>query len=476
MRSLLFAAASAGLLVLVYPGFDFAWLAPVCLAPLLAAMAGEPSTGRRLLIGWIAGIVYWGGACYWIRDVLVMYGGLAGPGAWGAFGIFCGAKAVHLAVFCAMAGPLMNRWYAIPAAAALWTGLERTHGPLGFAWLTLGNAGIDMAVPLRMAPFTGVYGVSFVLLMMNAAVALLWLRRPRRELLWLAALPLLFLVPRLPSRQQGTRSVALVQPNVPMHAEWTEQSMRGLHDRMSRLSLETALAPGEPPPDLLAWPESPAPIYFETDATFRARAQELARLVKAPFLFGTVGYTKEQAPLNSAMMLDAAGEPAGRYDKINLVPFGEFIPPFFSFVQRITQESGDFAPGREIVIMPAGRDRVGPFICYESAFPHFVREFAARGATVFVNMSNDGYFGRTAAREQHLLVARMRAVENRRWLVRPTNDGYTSVIDPAGRITDLWPPHEQRSGRMRYGVIEEKTLYTRAGDWFAWLCLAAGVS
>ncbi len=475
-REIPLAILSAVLLILVFPRFDVAMLAPVCLAPLLVASAAQPRASRRFLAGWLAGVVSWFGLCYWIRNVLDAYGGLAGAGAWGAFLLFCAAKAVHMGVFATLAGPLVGRWYAIPAIAALWTGIERTHGPLGFAWLALGNAAIDMGALARVAPWTGVYGASFLLAMMSAAVALALLRRPRRELAWLLALPLLFALPGLPAPERGTRSAAVVQPNLPMHATWTETTMREMHDRLARLSLDAALAAGEPPANVLVWPETPAPIYFETDPKFADQARQVARLARAPFLFGTVAYTGDKAPLNSAQMLTPVGEPAGRYDKMRLVPFGEFIPPLFGFIQRITQEAGDFSPGREIVLFPVGGERVGAFICYESAFPDHVRQFAARGATVLFNLTNDGYFGPTAAREQHLLLARMRAVENRRWIVRPANDGITASIDPAGRIAGQWPSFAERSGRLRYSPESSTTLYTRHGDWFAWLCLASGLA
>ncbi len=123
-----------------------------------------------------------------------------------------------------------------------------------------------------------------------------------------------------------------------------------------------------------------------------------------------------------------------RYDKIKLVPFGEFVPDIFGWVNRITKEAGDFAPGERVVEFPVNGHRIGAFICYESAFPDLVRQFASDGAEVLVNLSNDGYFGHSAAREQHLELVRMRAAENRRWILRATNDGITATIDPAGRV------------------------------------------
>src|SRR5262249_3620772 len=161
------------------------------------------------------------------------------------------------------------------------------------------------------------------------------------------------------------------------------------------------------------------------DRAFRDYAAQIARLARTDFLFGAVGRAVDGAPLNSAQMVDSAGNLVDRYDKIKLVPFGEFVPPPFGFVNRITNEAGAFESGSRVVIFPKAEHHIGAFICYESVFPDLVRQFASNGAEVLVNLSNDGYFGHSAAREQHLSLVRMRAAENRRWILRATNDGFT---------------------------------------------------
>lgn len=476
--NLLLGIVSALLLVAIHPGLNLAFLAPVALAPLLYAVAREPNWKARLLLGELTGIVYWFGLCYWIQFVLEVHGGMGRWGGWATFLLFCFAKGAHMAVFAAVARPLLNSAWALLGVPALWVGLERTHGPLGFPWLTLGNAGIEMGIPMRLVPLVGVYGVSFVFAMMSAAVALALLRRPRKQLAPLLALGLLFLAPPLPDFERGNEIAVTVQPNVPQDApRWTPDMARELVNRMAVLSLEGALQ--HKGARLLLWPESPAPFYFEHDSYFREQAQKLARDTKLFFLFGDVAFGPTDRPSNASRLLNSRGEMVARYDKMNLVPFGEFVPWPFTFVNRITQEAGDFVPGEKLVVMPMGIHELGVFICYESAFPHFVREFARAGADVLVNLTNDGYFGRTAARQQHLQLARMRAVENRRWVLRPTNDGVTASIDPAGRIVDRLPPYEQLSGKLQYKFIREQSFYTRFGDWFAWLCLlgaAAGAA
>lgn len=471
----LLAAGSAIFSILVHPRFDLVWLAPLCLVPLLIALDRETGFWRRFLLGWLAGFLFWFGVCYWIQTVLQDYGGVGAAGAWGIFLLFCLAKGLHWAVFAAPAGLLLRGWWTIPAVAALWTGMERTNGPFGFAWLCLGNAGIDMGVPMRLAPYVGVYGLSFVFAMMNAAVALVMLRRNRMHLVPLAALALLFLLPAMPEAEQGKEIAVTVQPNIQEKQQWTQETKEETIRRMGILALNEAIR-RNPGPNVMLWPEAPAPFYYESDPFFRDQVAQLTRLTRATLIFAGVSHTPQGAPLNSAYMVDSAGEYAGRYDKMYLVPFGEYVPPFLGLANRITDEAGDFTPGTRLTTFgTSSGQRIGAFICYESAFPHFVREFALAGAGLLVNLSNDGYFGTSSAREQHLALVRMRAAENRRWLVRATNDGITAAIDPAGRVMQRLTPYKEAAGRLRFSYQKDVTAYTRNGDWFAWGCLVVGM-
>src|SRR5207248_8147681 len=141
------ALASAALLILTFPGFSLAWLAPFAMAPMLLAVARERGWRMRFLLGWSAGVVYWSGVCNWIQYDLAVHGGVGQVTGWALFVLFAVAKAVHMGVFAALGGILMRRWWAVPTVAALWVAVEMTHGPLGFAWMALGNAGIDMSLP-----------------------------------------------------------------------------------------------------------------------------------------------------------------------------------------------------------------------------------------------------------------------------------------------------------------------------------------
>lgn len=456
------------LLLVIFPHFNLYFLAPFALTPLLYVMARSLSAWQRFLLGWIAGVVYWFFLCTWIQTVLDVHGGMGRFGAWGAFLLFCALKALHLGVFGLLAGPLMRNWYAVPATAALWVGLERTHGTFGFAWLALGNAGIDMSLPLRSVPFVGVYGLSFVFAIMAAAVACVLLRYPRRWLAPLLLLLVLFLLPRIPEGVRPTDRALVVQPNIDPELEWTPT----LEERTEQ---ELAVLSNAVPAKLVIWPELPAPLYFYSDPDFHTIAERVAVAHQA-FLFETVAFNANKQPLNSAVMLSSEGTEIGRYDQVFLVPFGEFVPPLFSWVNRITKEVSDFVPGNGFQVFPAVGHKFGVFICYESAFPHLVRQFPRAGADVLVNLSNDGYFGHSVAREQHLMLVRMRAVENRRFIVRSTNDGLTVSIDPSGRVIKALPPYRELAAMLPYAPVSETTFYSRHGDWFAWTCLIVGLA
>lgn len=470
------AALSAAMLAATLPPWKAAFLAPAALTPLLFALAHEPQWGRRFLTGWLAGFLFWLLVCHWIGDVLAAYGGLTGPLAVVTVVLFAVAKGLHLAVFAALAGPLMKRAWAVPAVAALWVGIERTHGPLGFAWLTLGNAGVEMGLPVRLAPWVGVYGISFVFAALGVGLALVLLRRPRTQVAWLFALAGLWLLPAVRVSEAPMQQAVVMQPNVPAEMEWTPDEQDRMVRQLMYATLGEAIDVEKPRPALLLWPEAPAPIHYFQDETLRRGSAELTRLAAAPFLFGGVAFTPKREPLNSAFLIDRRGQLAGRYDKRFLVPFGEFIPPGFGWIRKISSEAGNYAAGTRAGVLTTGENRLGVFICYESAFPHLVRETARQGAEVLVNLTNDGYFGKSAApREQHLWLARMRAVENARWLLRPANDGRTVVIDPGGGVWDQLPEFTRTVGRLRFGWLREQTAYTKWGDWFAWLCLALGL-
>jgi apolipoprotein N-acyltransferase len=421
------------------------------------------------LLGYAAGISYWLELCHWIATTLAQFGGVNPTVGWLLFGLFCLAKAIQMGAFAMLAGPVMRTPYALPGVAALWVALEWTHAYTGFEWLNLGNAGSAMSVPLRLAPITGVWGLSFVFALLAAALANLALRGPRLRILWLAPLLALVLLPEVPPVTRGTATAIAAQPNLADDTPWTNDLVRRTVRQLTMLSLSPVLS-RESPPDVILWPEMPAPFY-DYDSSFTNAVESMAKASHAAVITGVVARAGDSAPLNSALLIGPDGNRISRYDKVNLVPFGEFVPwPFGLLTQKVSTEAGDFEAGRNAVVSQLGDHKIGTFICYESVFPGYVRRFVASGAEVLFNLSNDSWFGNTAARYQHLLIVRMRAAENQRWIVRATNDGITAAIDPAGRVLRSAAEHQELAARLSFGYRKELTFYTRFGDWFVALC------
>ncbi len=230
--------------------------------------------------------------------------------------------------------------------------------------------------------------------------------------------------------------------------------------------------------NLIVWPESPAP-FFTNDPRFREPVSTLAKLSGKWVIAGSIGINPAMRAgsggsliFNSAALVNPSGEWTARYDKVHLVPFGEYLPfpQLFAFAGGLTKEVGEFQRGTSRVPLAAGEERLGAFICYESIFPNEVRKFAQQGADVLVNISNDGWYGDSGAWSQHLQQTRMRAIENNRWLLSATNTGLTAVIDPWGRIVGEVPRKERTVLVAPYALISSTTFYTRHGDWFATVC------
>jgi apolipoprotein N-acyltransferase len=536
------AVLSAGLLELPFPLAGpmppwrsiFAWFG---LAPLLWALLSNPEANKRhplrhgFLIGYLCGFLWYMGNCYWIRDTMSHYGDMPplAPtllliGYSLVLGLYFGLFGLGLVLVRRSTGSVRM---ALVFAPFLWTALELAAARItSVPWDQLGYSQVDNGLVNQLAPWTGVYGISFVLVLANALLAgtLLvgttsWSEELKTEftqvwkserLNWaMSGICLFFLgfggLADEPPKPAPTATAVLIQPNLDVGdannwqgAEWDRHIAE-----FTRLATEPATkdttyiagipqtgAPlGEivPPPyptypDLVAWPESPAP-FFGVEPRFKQAMQSVAAATHAPLIVGGVGMDLSPQDhtwldYNSAFVIAADGSLVGRYDKIHLVPFGEYIPfqNLLTFAHKLTGRVGLFTRGtdRNSFLLPVqnqGKNRYGVFICYEAVFADEVRQFARHGAEVLVNISDDGWYGDTSAPWQHLNMARMRAIENRRWLLRDTNSGVTAAIDPYGRVRQSIPRHQAGALEAEFGFRNDLTFYTVHGDVFAWLCV-----
>ena len=487
--------------------------------------AGTPGMGypkhslrRAFLLAYLCGVLWYVGNCYWIYDTMHIYGGIPPVGSFLILLLFSLVLGLYFGLFGLGVAMLQRATgstrFALAFAPFLWAALELAAARItSVPWDQLGYSQVDNDLLNRLAPWTGVYGISFVLVAVNALLAggVLLAGQTKSRLagrLGWATCGIVLLISgwcgifAVPPKTVPAATAVLIQPNLDVSGTgyWLRPGEWDQHiAEFTRLGGEqcktyiagipqTGAPTGEivcPPyathPDLVVLPESPAP-FFEEEPRFQRAMAAMAHAEQAPLIVNGVGSEFSAAENTwqdhvSAMAYNADGNEVGRYDKIHLVPFGEFVPfaRFFFFARKLTGKVASYTPGsmRKVFLLtgPGGAmHRYGVFICYESVFADEVRQFAKRGAEVFVNVSDDGWYGDTSAPWQHLNMARMRAVENRRWILRDTNNGVTAVIDPYGRVRQSIPRHQVDALPAEFGFNDDITFYTAHGDVFAWLC------
>lgn len=497
---LIVAAVSGAALGLSFIGFYISVYSWVCLGLLLIVLFGaRPRVAA--LCGFLHGVVFVFTTIAWIAQVIQIHGGVGQAAAWAVFALLAAAWGVLTGIF-AWCVNYISRQSIVRACFAtpfLWVAMEfaRNHLPeIGFPWNLLGYPAAANLALVQVTTITGIYGLSFLVAAFNALLA--WTDAAeapaaRHRVLILSGVAVvlvavMLLGPRLVPQAESSHYARLVQLNFPeaqsYPPDWFETHKSDL-EAIEQISL--ARRPESP--DLIVWPEVPAPFSFQ-DSRFAAPAQELARKGATPFLFGVVEWKPilgssgrvprtGLVPYNSAVLLDGQGNRLFSYDKVHLVPFGEYEP--FPLIHRVVKsfsdEVGGFRHGASYSVgqLPNGR-RFGLFICYEAIFAGEVRHFTENGAELLINISNDGWFGRSAAADQHLRIARVRAVENRRWLLRATNNGFTVAVDPYGRFVARLPTDLRAALDVPYDFRADRTLYVRWGDWFAWLSVLVSIA
>jgi apolipoprotein N-acyltransferase len=492
LRAALLAAASGGLLVLAFPTPDMGGLAFVALVPLLLAIRGE-APARAFCWGTITGLLFYLWSISWVTRTMTTYGGLSVPVSGLVLLALAGYLALYIGLFCYGTSFLAGAGWLIDVLAppALWVALEylRTYALTGFPWALLGYTQYRSVSLLSIASVTGVYGLSFLVVLVNAALARVAATaeaRARTVGLAGAIILTLFCSARLlspssaPADSRQELEVALVQGNIDQSLKWDPAMQAKTIELYRRLSLEAAKGS----PALIVWPETAVPFFLRYEPALRGRVMDIAAetgsylLVGSPDIEPSGTGSEGSRYRNSAFMISPHRELLGRYDKIHMVPFGEYVPlkSVLFFVQKLAYGIGDFEGGRTYTIFDLPRGRFGATICYEVIFPDQVRRYVKEGADFLVNITNDAWFGRSAAPAQHLAMAALRAAENNRYLIRAANTGISAIVDPGGRIlqaSDLFVPTVV-SGRIRREQGE--TFYTRYGDLFAWSCVALVVA
>ncbi len=472
-------------LVASFPRFSQPCLAWIAFIPLIAFMVRVRVPVRAFWGGYVAGGIELFALLVWMPAVLERYGGLSPWLAWSGYVLLILLLACFPGVVCYGTKRLM-RWGGdafLLLFPSLWILIEyaQTRIPFGgFPWLLVGYTQTDWLSLIQIADLTGVYGVSFLVVWFSTAVFWLVWHKGRSIRAWWPVLSAVVMVLACllyghasMDRWGGLRAdfnAAILQGNLSADetsAVLSEKYQDG-YIRMANEIQSDAV-------DLLVLPESPTPVVYEMDAQYRAMLKDLAARYTYGLIFNNIrseGTGEDLKYFNSAYYLNGKSELPGVYDKIHLVPFGEYIPmrKLFVFMRTVTQDVGEFHPGRENRIFRFGTYPINATVCFEAIFPDLVREFVRNGSRLIVNLTNDRWYGDSSAPFQHFSIARWRAVENRRYFLRAANSGISAVVEPTGRIQSATGILSRDICKGRFAFLAQQTFYTRYGDAFVFLC------
>lgn len=487
------ATVSAILLVLAFPDFEFSFFAWFALIPLFFAIEREKeSVVKSFLTGWLFGLIFFFGTCWWLTFAPITYAGM--PWLLVYFFMFCAALVVGIlpGIFGTLFSIAIKKFgsYAILSAPFLWTFTEFLRMWLtGNNWNAIGYSQAFNYSTIHLASIGGVYLVGVVIVFFNGLLTVM-LRNILKErtnsyvvLVWilistLVSVSYLNYKPQLKTEENKNSSlVVAVQPNVPMNGLTYEkyQQLLERHIQLAEDALRRARqlrTTNNEQPITIIFPESPMIFQYGRDENLQKFLRDFAVKNNASVLFNSAEMTRDgKRAMNSAVMIDEKGEKIAQYDKIHLLPFGEYIPFPEPIASRMPAFVGNFEFGDEYDLLPFGDAKGGVMICFESHFGELSREYARRGTDVLIEMTNDGYLGNTPVLRQHLANSVFRAVETNRPVLRVTNVGVTAYINERGKISDAAEVYTEAT---RVWTVEKsdgkQTIYVKYGDWFAWLC------
>ena len=486
-RGGLLSMASGVLVALSFPNSGLSFLAWIALIPLLTALEGT-TTRTAFRLGFTCGLCAYAGILYWVNIVITDYGHLPWAVSIPLYLILVAWLAVFygFTALLARAGELVGIKTAFSLPVAWVAGdLLRSFLMTGSPWAMLGHSQYRTLPLIQIADICGVFGITLLIVLANVvlyralrAVSGAGVPYPVKSALVLLVLFIATLFYGFSRLNNGTAEtgaplrVALVQGNIPQDVKWSpefQDKTIAIYEHLTREAAKNGV-------DLVVWPESSVPFFFQDEPVQAARIKQLARELSTSMLIGSPAHELRNGKrvfLNSAFMISPAGDISGRSDKIHLVPFGEYVPlgRFFPFISKLVVGIGDFSPGEQAVPLVAGRTQIGTMICAEAVFPEIGRAYVNKGARILANITNDAWFGNSSAPYQHLSIAAFRAVETRTPLVRAANTGVTAIIDQNGHISSMTRLFTEgfRVGEVRPGSGD--SIYLKIGDAAAWLCV-----
>lgn len=492
-KDIALALLSGILLVLGFPPFDFYPLAYVAIIPLLMSLL-EKNIKASFLLGTITGFVYFTGTIYWVFNSMYFYGNISVVLSLFLLIALCLYLGIYIGIFSVFFSFLSKRSRspALLLVPVIWVTLEflRSYALTGFPWSALGYSQYKFLTLIQVADITGIYGISFIVAALNGAVfdvVAYWPKRLSRmplfdrwpmtvglSILALSfALSMFYGIWRLNVEEKGQKiRASVIQGNFEQEKKWDINFRRKIINTYKRLAVKASIES----PDFIVWPESAVPFVFGNDEAFTTEIIEFQKTLSSYLLFGSmkVKDIKDYGLSNSVILMSPDADVLSVYDKIHLVPFGEYVPfrRFFPFIKKLVVGIGDFKAGEEYTVMDIPPARISSPICFEIIFPGLVRKFVNKGANLIVTVTNDAWFGRSSAPYQHFSMAVFRAVENRVPVLRAANTGISGFIDAKGRI-------KRKSDIFIEAVLTEdiiissfkKSFYSKYGDIFAFLCI-----
>jgi apolipoprotein N-acyltransferase len=483
---ILLLVASGALGALAFPKTGWAPLAWIWLVPALASAATRPARAA-LADGWLAGTVFYVVLLRWLDYTFLHYSAIPWPVTWlpiVALAAYCGLYVGLVAGVTAWLRGRLGAGRALALAPPLWVVGEWLRGHLmgGFPWGLLGYSQQAQLPVIQIAELGGVYAVSLLIMSVNAALAALVVLGPRRGWPGAAAAGVLLAatlgfglqaLAKEGAAGGGSVEIAVIQPSIEQTIKWDPARHAQILDIYEQLTREAARSK----PAAVLWPETATTIFLRGDPALLERLRRLSEDVGAPLLVGSID--RREGPrgqfLNSAFFLTGQGITA-KYDKIHLVPFGEYVPlaGLLGFIKGWAEFISEFGEGSTETIVPLPGAPFGTVICYEVIFPELFRGFVVRGASFMANITNDAWFGETSGPWQHLGTVSLRAVEHRVAIARAANTGVSAFVEPSGRIGPMLPLLERGVLHRRIPLRTRTTLYTRLGDWLVYACAGLG--
>ena len=509
------AGLSGLMLTASFSPIDLDWIAWISLIPLLMSIE-DKSPLVALKLGLFAGLSHYLTLIYWIVVVLSHYGNINLILSLVTLLLLSLYLALYIAIFAFILVSFKKNRLSSFWGASIWVALEyaRAHIMTGFPWCLLGYSQYSRLPLIQISDMAGVYGISFVIVLINLVIysvaspvikkKILGYRigyesrvtdyehnkhngHPLRVIGIEVALTCLLIgfilvygyhnlkeKADMDSKGKGLRTV-IVQGNIDQSIKWNpdfQEKTLAIYRELSEKSLDFR-------PRIIIWPETAVPLFFQDKSYLTKEVFKTAKIANSNILFGSPAYLRDKGTIhyyNRAYIISGDRE-LGRYDKVHLVPFGEYVPlkKYIPFVHRIVPAAGDFSPGKRVKPINAPDLDIGVLICFEAIFADISRKLAIQGVELLVNITNDAWFGHTSAPYQHLSMAVFRCVENGLPMARAANTGISAFILADGRIVDKSGLFVTDVLQKEINIRHNKTFYSQFGDIFAIILLLATI-